>query len=86
MSISDYPTSLSSLPGYEKDKRVVKNLLNNKNLTDNEEDIWLAPYQTDMDKIDKKTNNMIVIAFEKPIKISGVNLYNYIKHPYRGAR
>ena len=74
------------MAGYEKDKRMVKNLLNNRNLTDMEEDIWLTPLQTDMDKIEKNFINMIVIAFNSPLKVSGINLYNYMKHPKRGVR
>lgn len=85
-SINEYPMSLSSLAGYEKDKRVVKNLLNNSNLTDKEEDVWLAPFQNDMDKIEKKVINMVVISFTNPLRLSGINIYNYMKHPNRGVR
>ena len=77
---------MSGLPGYENDKRVVKNLLNNRNLNDLEEDTWLSPFQTDMDKIEKKTINMIVISFPKGVRLSGINIYNYMKHPTRGVK
>ena len=29
---------------------------------------------------------MIVISFEKPLKIGGINLYNYLKDPKRGVK
>ena len=42
------PSSVSKLAGYEKDKRIVANLINNRNNTTSDGDIWLAPLLSDV--------------------------------------
>lgn len=49
--ISEYPAPLANLTGYEKDKRTLSNLFNGTNQTADEQNIWLAPYLRDVDKM-----------------------------------
>lgn len=49
--VSEYPAPLANLAGYEKDKRTLSNLFNGRNQTADEENIWLAPYLRDVDKM-----------------------------------
>ena len=77
---------MSKLAGYEKDKRIVGNLINNRNNTTSDGDIWLAPLLSDVEKIEKGRPNVILMEYSKRSKISGINFYNYAKTPERGVR
>jgi len=48
--------------------------------------IWLSTFQSDLEKIETGKPNTIIIELAKPIKISGINIYNYSKTPERGVR
>jgi len=75
------PSSISGLAGYERDKRVVNNLINGKNNTTSDSDIWLTPLLSDIEKIEKSRSNFILVEFTKLTKIAGINFYNYTKTP-----
>lgn len=42
------PSSVSKLEGYERDKRVVGNLINGRNTTSADSDTWLTPLLSDV--------------------------------------
>lgn len=44
LTITADPSSIGVLPGMDKDTRVVENLYDGKNFTDNSNNIWLAPF------------------------------------------
>lgn len=48
------PSSVSSLAGYETDTRTPDKLVNGINETYNDENVWLAPFVSDIDRIEKK--------------------------------
>jgi hypothetical protein len=75
------PSSISGLAGYEGDKRVVHNLINGKNNTTSDSDIWLTLLLSDVEKIEKSRSNFIILEFMKLTKIAGINFYNYTKTP-----
>lgn len=49
--ISEYPAALCVLPGYEGDKRILKNLFNRNNHSNLQEDTWLSTLLSDLDKM-----------------------------------
>jgi protein JBTS26 len=79
------PSSICQLQGCEQDKRVVGNLVNGRNRTAGEGDIWLAPLLSDVERIEKGPN-LLLLEYSKPVRLSAINLYNYSKTPARGVR
>ena len=73
------------MKGNEKDVRTIDKLINGKNNTYDERNMWLAPYIYCSQKgaIEK---NMIYISFSSPIIISNINIWNYTKSPKRGVK
>lgn len=55
------PSSINKLQGYERDKRVITNLINGKNNTTADTNIWLAPLLSDVDKIEHGKANTILL-------------------------
>ena len=51
MQIKADPSSISKLEGYERDKRIITNLTNGKNNTTSDNNIWLAPILSDVEKV-----------------------------------
>jgi hypothetical protein len=80
------PSSISKLPGYEKDRRVVGNLVNGKHGSATESNSWLAPLLSDVEKIEKGRPNILLLEYAKPTRIAGINFYNYAKTPEWGVR
>merc|ERR1711976_787508 len=84
------PTCVNILPGMKKDKRVVANLINGQTTTDEDQDLWLAPF------INCKLNNckynlnremnQIFIFFDKLTTISAIKIWNYSKTSIRGVK
>jgi len=61
-------------------------LINGKNNTTSDDNIWLAPFLSDIEKVEKGRANTIVMDYSKQNKISAINFYNYMKTPERGVR
>lgn len=77
------------MKGNEKDIRTIDKLINGKNTTYDERNMWLAPYIygkiNEKEKI-KMERNTIYISFSSPIIISNINIWNYTKTPGRGVK
>ncbi|KAL4239443.1 hypothetical protein ACF0H5_000258 [Mactra antiquata] len=76
------PSDINILPEYDKDPRVVKNLIDGHNRTRDDIHMWLAPFTTGKDHV-------VCCTFEKPCKIALIRIWNYNKsriHSYRGAK
>jgi hypothetical protein len=80
------PSSICKLQGYEGDRRVVGNLINGRNNTVADSNIWLAPLLSDVERIERGRPNVVVVEYGKASRISGINFYNYMKTPQRGVR
>lgn len=79
--LSAYPRDLASL-GFLEDKRRLENLINGRNLTNNENDMWLTTFQNN----DHPT---IKIKFLHPDRVVGIRIYNYNQcsdHVNRGVK
>jgi hypothetical protein len=87
-AISAEPSSVAVVKGSENDIRTVDKLVNGRNETFDDRDMWLAPFLTERrDGLLYKTKtNEIIITFDKPVIISCINFWNYTKTPSRGAR
>jgi hypothetical protein len=60
-------------------------LINGRNRSPGERDIWLAPLLSDVERIEKGPN-LLLLEYSKPVRLSAINIYNYSKTPSRGAR
>lgn len=89
------PYSVQMLPGMETDTRVPHNLVNLPHATFDENKMWLAPFKNTKsvdaasnakDKPNSRVPNMVVFAFEQPVGISAIRLFNYAKTPDRGVK
>lgn len=67
----------------KNDVRRVENLFNGWTESIKYEDIWLTFY---VNPLLSKERNIILIEFEKPVSISLINIYNYIKDPLRATK
>lgn len=61
------------------------NLINGRNRSPVEVDIWLAPLLSDVERIEKGPNSL-QLEYSKPVRLSAINIYNYSKTPTRGTR
>lgn len=77
---------MNRLPGNERDVRTIDKLVNGQNETFNDSDMWLAPWISDLERLENRTQNTIVVHFEKSIALGAINIYNYTKTPSRGVR
>ncbi|XP_045212183.2 katanin-interacting protein-like isoform X2 [Mercenaria mercenaria] len=76
------PSDINILPEYNKDPRVVKNLIDGTNRTRDDIHMWLAPFTAGKD-------HLVFCSLEKPCKIAIIRIWNYNKsriHSYRGAK
>ncbi|KAK3091145.1 hypothetical protein FSP39_017488 [Pinctada imbricata] len=76
------PLDINILSEYEKDPRVINNLIDGVNRTRDDVHMWLAPFTPN-------GHHYIYITFEKACKISLMRIWNYNKsriHSYRGAK
>ncbi|KAH3873709.1 hypothetical protein DPMN_036945 [Dreissena polymorpha] len=76
------PSDINILPEYDKDPRVVKNLIDGSNRTRDDIHMWLAPFTAGRD-------HLVLCSFEKPCKVALIRIWNYNKsriHSYRGAK
>ena len=75
------------MKGSEKDIRTIDKLINGKNCTYDDRNMWLSPYLYNKSK--EKTNkekNVIYISFLTPVVISNINFWNYTKTLKRGVK
>ncbi|CAG5117097.1 unnamed protein product, partial [Candidula unifasciata] len=76
------PSDINILPEYNKDPRVVTNIIDQVNRTRDDVHMWLAPFNPGKD-------HFIYITFVKPCKLALMRIWNYNKsriHSYRGAK
>ncbi|EDV28369.1 uncharacterized protein TRIADDRAFT_53958 [Trichoplax adhaerens] len=82
LDISADPADINILPGYNKDPRVVSNLIDGVYKTRDDMHQWLAPFTPGK-------NHFITILFDKRETVAIIRLWNYNKsriHSNRGAR
>ncbi|KAL3876809.1 hypothetical protein ACJMK2_034603 [Sinanodonta woodiana] len=80
--ISAEPKDINVLSEYEKDPRVVSNIIDGVNRTRDDIHMWLTPFTPG-------SNHLVFITFDKPCKIALMRIWNYNKsriHSYRGAK
>ncbi|CAC5379019.1 JBTS26 [Mytilus coruscus] len=80
--ISAEPSDINILDEYNKDPRVISNVLDGVNRTRDDVHMWLAPFT-------EGKHNYINLTFDKPCKIALMRIWNYNKsriHSYRGAK
>ncbi|XP_056018588.1 protein KATNIP homolog isoform X4 [Ostrea edulis] len=76
------PLDINILNEYDKDPRVVTNLIDGVNRTRDDVHMWLAPFTP-------KGDHFIYLTFDKPCQIALMRIWNYNKsriHSYRGAK
>ncbi|KAH9498867.1 hypothetical protein Btru_004902, partial [Bulinus truncatus] len=76
------PSDINILPEYNRDPRVVNNLIDNVNRTRDDVHMWLAPFTSGKD-------HFIYLTFSKPCKLALMRIWNYNKsriHSFRGAK
>ena len=65
--------------------RTIDKLINGKNNSYDERNMWLAPYVFFPQRGCKELNT-IYFSFSSPILISNINIWNYTKTPKRGVK
>ncbi|XP_036159031.1 katanin-interacting protein isoform X3 [Myotis myotis] len=81
-SIQADPPDINVLPAYGKDPRVVGNLVDGVNRTQDDMHVWLAPFTPGQ-------SHSISIDFSHPCHVALVRIWNYNKsriHSFRGVR
>lgn len=81
-SIQADPPDINILPAYEKDPRVVGNLVDGVNRTQDDMHVWLAPFTPGK-------SHSISIDFLHPCHVALIRIWNYNKsriHSFRGVR
>ncbi|XP_021023395.1 protein KIAA0556 homolog isoform X1 [Mus caroli] len=81
-SIMADPPDINILPAYGKDPRVVSNLIDGVNRTQDDMHVWLAPFTPGM-------THTISIEFTQPCQVALIRIWNYNKsriHSFRGVK
>ncbi|KAL4617868.1 hypothetical protein GN956_G20471 [Arapaima gigas] len=76
------PPDINILPAYGKDPRVVANLIDGVNRTQDDMHLWLAPFTPGRPHI-------IVVDFHSPCQVAMIRIWNYNKsriHSFRGVK
>uniref|UniRef100_H0XE98 Katanin interacting protein n=2 Tax=Otolemur garnettii TaxID=30611 RepID=H0XE98_OTOGA len=76
------PPNINILPAYEKDPRVVTNLIDGVNRTQDDMHVWLAPFTPGK-------SHSISINFTHPCHVALIRIWNYNKsriHSFRGVK
>ncbi|MBN3276848.1 K0556 protein, partial [Polyodon spathula] len=76
------PPDINILPAYGRDPRVVSNLIDSVNMTQDDMHLWLAPFTPGR-------THVIYIDFETPHQVAMIRIWNYNKsriHSFRGVR
>jgi len=87
------PQDIKHLPGMHKDIRTVDKLVNGKNDTLDDNNMWLAPFKNTKSSSSalsgsdstKREPNFVCFMFESPTAISAIQLWNYMKTDTRGV-
>lgn len=80
--ISADPPDINILPAYGKDPRVITNLLDGVNRTQDDMHLWLAPFTPGR-------NHTIFLDFGAPFHVAMIRVWNYNKsriHSFRGVK
>ncbi|KAK9888341.1 hypothetical protein WA026_000596 [Henosepilachna vigintioctopunctata] len=80
--VEAYPPDVNILPEYTNDPRVVNNLFDGVNRTQDDMHIWLAPFY-------KNEKHVIKIVFQHSVTLGMIRIWNYNKsriHSYRGVK
>lgn len=80
--ISADPPDINILPAYGKDPRVVSNLIDGVNRTQDDMHLWLAPFTPGR-------NHTIFLNFGAPFHVAMIRVWNYNKsriHSFRGVK
>ncbi|XP_029802522.1 protein KIAA0556 homolog isoform X1 [Suricata suricatta] len=81
-NIQAEPPDINILPAYGKDPRVVSNLIDGVNRTQDDMHVWLAPFTLGKP-------HTITIDFVRPCQVALVRIWNYNKsriHSFRGVK
>lgn len=81
-SIKADPPDINVLPAYGKDPRVVANVLDGVNRTQDDMHLWLAPFTPGK-------AHCISLDFAKPCEVAMIRIWNYNKsriHSFRGVK
>lgn len=76
------PKDINILPEYDKDPRVVQNLIDGVNRTRDDVHMWLTPFTSG-------GNHRVTLTFAQPCSIALIRIWNYNKsriHSFRGVR
>eukprot|EP00066_Takifugu_rubripes_P013036 XP_011602302.1 PREDICTED: uncharacterized protein KIAA0556 homolog isoform X3 [Takifugu rubripes] len=76
------PPDINILPAYGKDPRVVTNLIDGVNCTQDDMHLWLAPFTPGC-------NHTIFVDFGAPYQVAMIRVWNYNKsriHSFRGVK
>uniref|UniRef100_A0A8C8JQI4 KATNIP domain-containing protein n=1 Tax=Oncorhynchus tshawytscha TaxID=74940 RepID=A0A8C8JQI4_ONCTS len=76
------PPDINVLPAYGKDPRVVANLIDGINRTQDDMHLWLAPFTQGM-------SHVIYLEFTGPCQVAMIRVWNYNKsriHSFRGVK
>uniref|UniRef100_A0A673Y4M2 Katanin interacting protein n=1 Tax=Salmo trutta TaxID=8032 RepID=A0A673Y4M2_SALTR len=76
------PPDINVLPAYGKDPRVVTNLIDGVNLTQDDMHLWLAPFT-------QGRSHVIYLEFAGPCQVAMIRVWNYNKsriHSFRGVK
>ncbi|KAM6155908.1 katanin-interacting protein [Rhynchocyon petersi] len=82
LSIKADPPDINVLPAYGKDPRVVTNLIDGVNRTQDDMHVWLAPFTPGK-------SHSITIDFTHPCQVALIRVWNYNKsriHSFRGVK
>lgn len=76
------PPDINILPAYGKDPRVVTNLIDGVNRTQDDMHLWLAPFTSGR-------SHVILLDFGAPCQVAMIRVWNYNKsriHSFRGVK
>ncbi len=72
------PLDINILPEYNKDPRVVQNLIDGINRTHDDTHMWLAPFT-------KGKSHLVKVTFAKPVNIAMMRVWVSVQHESRLA-
>ncbi|XP_058013290.1 katanin-interacting protein isoform X3 [Ahaetulla prasina] len=82
VKITASPPDINILPAYGKDPRIVTNLLDGVNRTQDDMHLWLAPFTPGK-------SHCVCLDFAKPCEVAMIRIWNYNKsriHSFRGVK
>ncbi|XP_032086358.1 protein KIAA0556 homolog [Thamnophis elegans] len=82
VKITASPPDINILPAYGKDPRIVTNLLDGVNRTQDDMHLWLAPFTPGK-------SHCVYLDFAKPCEVAMIRIWNYNKsriHSFRGVK